>query len=122
LSAGLDISSAVDITIPAGIRKPTRVPVGIAIELLPGTYGRLTGRSSSTMNGLMVMDGVIDADYRGPIDVMTVNISNEDIVIKQGQRIAQLIVEKVLLPEVVVSEKLSETKRDVKGFGSTGKY
>jgi dUTP pyrophosphatase len=66
--------------------------------------------------------GVIDADYRGPLKVILFNFSDQDFAIKEGDRIAQLIIERIYNPEVVVVEKLPETVRGLGGFGSTGGF
>jgi dUTP pyrophosphatase len=68
------------------------------------------------------MAGVIDADYRGQVGVILANLSEADFEIKVGDRIAQLIVEKICMPDVVVVEKLDETVRGAGGFGSTGGF
>jgi len=68
------------------------------------------------------MAGVIDADYRGQVGVILANLSDEDFQIRIGDRIAQLIVEKIAMPEVMVVEKLEESVRGAGGFGSTGGF
>lgn len=93
----------------------------LSFELPPGTYGRLTGRSSTTMRGILVLDGVIDADYRGSVDVMVINFNEEEITVQQGERIAQLIVEKIELPTLEEVKSLTDTDRAEGGFGSTGR-
>jgi dUTP pyrophosphatase len=66
--------------------------------------------------------GVIDYDYRGPVKVVLFNLSDADFSIKQGDRIAQLVLERIHTPEVVVVEKLAGTVRGAGGFGSTGGF
>jgi dUTP pyrophosphatase len=68
------------------------------------------------------MAGVIDADYRGKVGVILANLSDTDFPVKVGDRIAQLIVEKIAMPEVMVVEKLEESVRGACGFGSTGGF
>ena len=68
------------------------------------------------------MAGVIDADYRGQVGVILANLSDTNFEIKEGDRIAQLIIEKIVMPEVVVVEKLAESVRGAGGFGSTGGF
>lgn len=68
------------------------------------------------------MAGVIDADYRGPVGVILANLSDEDFEIKIGDRIAQLVVEKIAMPNVVVVEELEQSVRGAGGFGSTGGF
>lgn len=95
----------------------------MSISVPPGTYGRIAPRSSlAWKNSLHVGAGVIDADYRGNVGVVLFNLSNEDFGIKQGDRIAQLILEKIVLAEVCEVSDLDETKRGSGGFGSTGQW
>lgn len=88
-----------------------------------GTYGRVAPRSGlAAKHGIDTMAGVIDADYRGQVGVILANLSDTDFEIKEGDRIAQLIIEKIVMPEVVVVEKLAESVRGAGGFGSTGGF
>jgi dUTP pyrophosphatase len=73
-------------------------------------------------HGIDTGAGVIDADYRGPVGVILFNFSDADFAIKQGDRIAQLIIERIYNPEVVVVDKLPESVRGAGGFGSTGGF
>lgn len=124
--AGFDVFSDEDITIVA--RETVLVSTGIALEIPEGYYGRLKGRSGlSVKTGLRVIEGTIDSDYRGEIKIMcecfTKRIDGNFVtkhIIKKGERIAQLIIQP--LPEITIVEcdELSETKRGVGGFGSTG--
>ncbi|OCL08845.1 dUTP diphosphatase, partial [Glonium stellatum] len=118
-AAGHDLYSARNIVIPA--RGRARVDTDIAISVPAGTYGRVAPRSGlAAKHGIDTMAGVIDADYRGQVGVILANLSDEDFEIKEGDRIAQLIVEKIEMPDVVVVEKLAESVRGAGGFGSTG--
>jgi dUTP pyrophosphatase len=72
-------------------------------------------------HGIVVMAGVIDADYRGPVKVALLNTSRERVEFSVGDRIAQLILEKIETPEIIVVEALDDTARGSGGFGSTGK-
>lgn len=108
---------------PSAGLKPVRVPTDICVALPPTTYGRITGRSGNTMRGLYVLAGVLDADYRGAVDVMMVNLSADDITVNPGDRVAQLIVEHFVPARVVEAEdraELGDTARGPGGFGSTG--
>jgi dUTP pyrophosphatase len=73
-------------------------------------------------HGIDTLAGVIDADYRGPVIVLLANLSDDDFEIKAGDRIAQLIVERIVMPTVVVVDKLEESVRGAGGFGSTGGF
>ena len=101
-----------------------KIPTGISVELPHNTYGRVAPRSGLTWNKFLdVGAGVIDEDYRGEILVILFNFSKEKVIIKNGDKIAQLIVEKIqpTIPVIYEPEQeLSETKRGEKGFGSTG--
>jgi dUTP pyrophosphatase len=117
-SAGFDLSSVEQLTIPSKERAAVRT--GISITLPPGTYGRVAPRSGIAYRfGIDVLAGVIDADYREEILVILYNSGNQDFVVEKGHRIAQLIVEKIEIPDVEVVLQLSETARQG-GFGSTG--
>lgn len=99
---------------------PLCVDMGIAIEIPPGHYGRIAGRSSLATRGVMVLAGVIDSDYRGPITVVLANVhASLPYSFRAGDRIAQLIIERISTPEVAVVSELSPTERGAGGFGST---
>ena len=118
-SAGLDLSSAEDKVIPAGERALVKTDLSIACP--PGTYARIAPRSGLALKkGIDTGAGVVDADYRGPVGVILFNWGKEDFEIKVGDRIAQLILEQIVLPDVVETDELPETVRGEGGFGSTG--
>ncbi|KAF2270378.1 dUTP diphosphatase [Lojkania enalia] len=120
-AAGHDLYSARDVVIPA--RGRARVDTDISIAVPAGTYGRVAPRSGlAAKHGIDTMAGVIDADYRGQVGVILANLSDTDFDVKVGDRIAQLIVEKIVMPEVLVVEKLEESVRGAGGFGSTGGF
>jgi dUTP pyrophosphatase len=86
-----------------------------------GHYGRVAPRSGlAWKKSIDVGAGVIDEDYRGNVGVILFNFGDEDFVIKQGDRVAQLILEKISTPEVEEVDELPETSRGDGGFGSTG--
>ena len=96
------------------------VETGIAIGLPKGTYGRLAARSGmASKHGIAVGGGVIDAEYTGEVRVILRNHGTTDYEFKEGDRIAQLIVERIQTCEAVVVNKLVETERRTQGFGST---
>ena len=118
-SAGYDLSSAVNCTIPAKSRGI--VKTGLAVRIPPGTYARIAPRSGLTVKkSIDIGAGVVDADYRGEIGVVLINQSDHDFQVKQGDRIAQLILEKIKTPAIKEVETLDETSRGAAGFGSTG--
>jgi dUTP pyrophosphatase len=115
---GLDLHSVKQVTIPAQGR--ALVPTGIAIECPQEHYARIAPRSGlSVKHSIDVGAGVIDPDYRGQVQVLLVNQKNQEYIVKEGERIAQMILEKASQPKITEAQELSETKRDQKGFGST---
>ncbi|EMD62945.1 hypothetical protein COCSADRAFT_182249 [Bipolaris sorokiniana ND90Pr] len=120
-AAGHDLYSAVDVVIPARGRKLVGTDIKVSVPV--GTYGRVAPRSGlAYKHGIDTMAGVIDADYRGPVGVILANLSDEDFEVKIGDRIAQLVVEKIAMPNVVVVEELEQSVRGAGGFGSTGGF
>ncbi|XP_077233598.1 deoxyuridine 5'-triphosphate nucleotidohydrolase-like [Tasmannia lanceolata] len=119
LSAGYDLSSARSTTVPA--RGKALVPTDLSIGIPKGTYARIAPRSGlAWKNSIDVGAGVIDADYRGPVGVILFNHSDIDFEVKPGDRIAQLIIERIMTPQVLEVDDLDSTVRGVGGFGSTG--
>jgi len=118
-AAGYDLCSAEETTVPAGMRKMVRTDLAIAVPA--NHYGRIAPRSGlATKKGIDIGAGVIDEDYRGPVGLCIVNNGTDDFEIKVGDRIAQLLLERIDIPDVEVVEKLDDTERGGKGFGSTG--
>lgn len=118
-AAGYDLHSAERATVPAG--GWTAVDTGIAIGLPDGTYGRIAPRSGlAVKHGIAVNAGVVDRDYTGPVKVCIVNHGSKPYTVHTGDRIAQLIVERIAEPDVEVVERLEATERGQAGFGSTG--
>lgn len=111
--------SAYDCTIAAGDK--AIVLTDLAIEVPAGCYGRVAPRSGlAAKHGIDVGAGVIDEDYRGNIGVILFNHGKEAFVVKRGDRIAQLICERIVYPVLEEVEKLTATERGAGGFGSTG--
>lgn len=118
LAAGLDLASVEDAFIESGERK--LISTGLKIKLPSGCYGRIAPRSGLAYKKMIdVSAGVIDADYRGILHVLLVNNSNDVFEIKKGDRIAQLICEKIFYPTVEIVDTLDDTERGENGFGST---
>ncbi|RDY07955.1 Deoxyuridine 5'-triphosphate nucleotidohydrolase, partial [Mucuna pruriens] len=118
LSAGYDLSSAVETKVPA--RGKALVATDISIEIPEGTYARVAPRWGLTLkDSIDVGAGVIHAHYRGPVGVILLNHSDVDFEVKVGDRVAQLIIEKIVTPNVAEVEDLDETVRGEGGFGST---
>ncbi len=97
------------------------VYTGISVAIPQGYYGRIAPRSSLALKGINVGGGVIDEDYRGEIKVILFNHGNNVFQVNQGERIAQLILTKIITPDVEEVDELDATKRADGGFGSTGK-
>ncbi|KGO76246.1 DeoxyUTP pyrophosphatase [Penicillium italicum] len=118
-AAGYDIYAAKETVIPA--KGKGAVDTGIAIAVPEGTYGRIAPRSGlAAKHFIDTGAGVIDADYRGEVKVLLFNHSDVDFPVKAGDRIAQLVLERIYTPEVSVVEELEESVRGAGGFGSTG--
>ena len=124
-SAGMDLRAY----LPDGemVIKPMQralVPTGLFMEIPVGYEGQVRPRSGLAIkSGITVLNspGTIDADYRGEVKVILINLSDQEFVIKSGDRIAQLVIAKCEQMEVVEVETLSETERGSGGFGHTGK-
>lgn len=118
-SAGLDLYSIAAVTLKPQER--CLIPTGLAVAIPEGFYGRLAPRSGlATTNGLDVMAGVIDADYRGEIGCLLYNAGAEIVSLPARTKICQLIIEKIITPDAVWVDSLSDTGRGSGGFGSTG--
>ncbi|TGZ82963.1 deoxyuridine 5'-triphosphate nucleotidohydrolase [Ascodesmis nigricans] len=118
-AAGYDVYAARETTIPA--RGKALVDTGIAMAVPAGTYGRIAPRSGlASKNFIDTGAGVIDADYRGEVKVLLFNHADTDFAVKEGDRVAQLILERIYTPDVVEVEELEESVRGAGGFGSTG--
>jgi len=118
-AAGYDLHCTDNLTILPG--EFATVSTGLSFTTPEGTYGRIACRSSYAAKGLMSADGVIDPDYTGIIKVTMYNLSPEPHVIQCGDRIAQLVLERNVTPEVRQTKYLIDTERGERGFGSTGK-
>ncbi|KAK9245562.1 dUTP diphosphatase [Lipomyces tetrasporus] len=121
LAAGYDIYGVEDVLIKAQDR--AMIATDIAVAIPAGHYGRIAPRSGlATKHGIQTGAGVIDADYRGPLKMLLFNQSNQDFQIHAGDRIAQMVIEKIITPEIVTVAELDETDRGANGFGSTGGF
>ena len=118
-SAGLDLCATERVVIQRW--KQSVVGTGLAFHLPKGTYGRIAPRSGLALkHGLHVGAGVVDRDYRGEVKVLLINLGDEDYVVNPGERIAQLVLERVHITTPLVVRELGETNRGQSGFGSTG--
>ena len=122
-SAGMDLRANISEPITLKSLERTIVKTGLFLELPIGYEAQVRPRSGlAAKNGITVLNspGTIDADYRGEIGVILVNLSNQPFVIENGERIAQLIIAKHERAEWIEVQELTETSRGEGGFGSTG--
>ena len=123
-SAGMDLKADITEPITLGPLERAMVPTGLYMALPDGTEAQVRPRSGLAAKcGISVLNapGTIDADYRGEVKVILVNLSNEPFVVNPGERIAQLVIAKYAKIEWDEVEVLDETERGEGGFGSTGR-
>ena len=122
-ASGMDLSVAVKEDTVLKPSEITLVPTGIQISIPPGYEGQVRPRSGLALkHGISIVNspGTIDADYRGEVGVILVNLGKKDFLIHRGDRIAQLIINKVSRADLVYVDKLVQTSRNAGGFGHTG--
>ncbi len=123
LAAGMDVRANINEDIVLKPLQRALVPTGLYIELPAGYEAQIRPRSGlAYKNGITVLNspGTIDADYRGEIGVILVNLSDTDFIVKDGERIAQMVFARYTKADFIVVEKLQETARGAGGFGHTG--
>lgn len=123
MSAGLDLRANLDEPIVLHPMERRLIPTGLHIALPEGYEAQVRPRSGLALkHGLTVLNspGTIDADYRGEIGVVLINLSNEDFVVNDGERIAQMVIARHEQGEFVVVEELDQTERGEGGYGHTG--
>jgi len=119
--AGLDLFSLEEYKLHKGEKRLIRT--GIALAIPTGFVGLIWDKSGMALKyGLKTLGGVIDAQYRGEVTVIMVNLGEEDFLVEKGAKIAQLLIQKVEFPEICEREELGDTLRSEAGFGSTGKF
>ena len=122
-SAGFDLRARVDGAIEIAPGQRAMVPTGIIVALPEGFEGQVRPRSGlAWKRGLTVLNapGTVDSDYRGEIRVLLVNLGQEPVQVCRGDRVAQLIVQRLPAIELTEAEELSDTARGAGGFGHTG--
>jgi len=122
-AAGLDLMAAVETEVILAPGARALIPTGLAIALPRGYEAQLRPRSGLAFkHGVTVLNapGTIDADYRGEVGVILVNLGVEPFTVRRGERIAQFVAAKLTRARLVVVESVGETARGVGGFGSTG--
>ena len=125
-AAGMDLRAAVPEDQPFVLRPGSRhpIPTGLAFALPPGFEGQVRPRSGlAAKHGVTCLNspGTVDADYRGEVKVILINLGEEDFVIRRGERIAQLVIAPVVQAVWAEVASLDETVRGAGGFGSTGR-
>jgi dUTP pyrophosphatase len=123
-AAGLDLIADIDAPLTLAPMARAAVPTGIAIAIPPGFEGQVRPRSGRALSdGLTLINppGTIDADYRGEVKVLLVNLGAAPVVIERGDRIAQLVIAPVVQAEIVEVDELDGTSRGDGGFGHTGR-
>lgn len=123
-SVGMDLSAFIENDILIKPNERELIPTGIAVSLPQNIEGQVRPRSGLSLKyGITVLNspGTIDSDYRGEIKVILINHGNEDFLIKNNDRIAQLVFNEVVKVSFKEVKDLDQTSRDQKGFGSTGK-
>ena len=124
LSAGMDLRANLDAPITLQPLERKLIPTGLRIALPAGYEAQVRPRSGLALkHGVTVLNtpGTIDADYRGEIGIILVNLSQEPFIINDGERIAQMVIARHEQPELIAVEVLDETERGEGGFGQTGK-
>jgi dUTP pyrophosphatase len=124
-AAGMDLLAAVPADAPLVIGPGERalIPTGLVVALPEGTEAQVRPRSGLALrHGITVLNtpGTIDADYRGEIGVIVINLSHESFIVSRGMRVAQLVVQPVIRARIQEVDQLDETFRGSGGFGSTG--
>jgi dUTP pyrophosphatase len=123
-SAGMDLRAFLEEPVSLQPGERQLVPTGLFLQIPEGYEGQVRPRSGLALKqGITCLNspGTVDSDYRGEIKVILVNLSNEVQVLHSGDRIAQLVIQKVEKADMVIVDRLTETVRAAGGFGSTGK-
>ena len=125
LSAGMDLRANIDEPVTLRPLQRSLIPTGIYIQLSEGYEAQIRPRSGlAVKHGISIVNspGTIDADYRGEIRVILVNLSDEDFIINDGERICQMVIARHTRVEWLQVDDLDETERGSGGFGHTGKH
>ena len=117
--AGLDLFTRAETVIPA--RGSAVFDTGVHVEIPAGYVGFIKSKSGLNVKKNLLAEGVIDAGYTGPIVVKVYNHGDEDVRLRAGDKLTQLVILPVALPELELTDSLSETERGADGFGSTGR-
>jgi len=117
---GMDFFVLEDVTVSPG--RSVTIPTGIALEIHTGYVGLVWDKSGlASREGITTMAGVIDSGFRGAMDLIVFNTTAEEYTFKAGEKVAQMLIQKVEHVGIISVDTLSDTERGNKGFGSTGK-
>lgn len=122
-AAGMDLRANVEGEINISKGSIALIPTGIAISLPMGYEAQIRPRSGLALKyGITIVNtpGTVDSDYRGEINIIMINLGKEDFIVKRGDRIAQMVINKIELPKITEVDMLDKTPRGEEGFGSTG--
>ncbi len=122
-AAGMDVQAAVKDTVTIDCGAIALIPTGFAMALPPGFEAQIRPRSGLAVKhgiGLINSPGTIDADYRGEVKIALINLGEAPYTIKRGDRIAQMVIQKVCRVQLQIVDSLDATPRDTGGFGHTG--
>ena len=122
-AAGMDLRAFLDSVVNIGPLGRVKIPTGLKIEIPPGFEAQVRPRSGLAIrSGLTVLNspGTIDSDYRGDLEVILINLGSEVFSVRDGDRIAQLVIAPVCRAGLEETQSLSDTRRGSGGFGSTG--
>ena len=118
--AGMDLFALQEVILKPG--EFTRIPTGVAMEIPTGHVGLIWDKSGMAANfGLKTLGGVVDAGYRGEVQVGMINLSQKSYTIEKHHKVAQMLIQKVESPSVEETTELTDTSRGIGAFGSTGK-
>jgi dUTP pyrophosphatase len=125
LASGIDLFAALEESVEIKPGEYKLIPTGIALAVPPGYEGQVRPRSGLALNhGITILNspGTIDADYRGEIKVILINLSGETYTVQRGERIAQLVIHALARVELKLVDELPPSNRGDGGFGHTGKF
>jgi dUTP pyrophosphatase len=122
-AAGADLKARLDAPVAIPPLGRARIPTGLAMEISPGYEAQIRPRSGlAARNGVTMLNspGTVDSDYRGELGILLVNLGQEPFTVRDGDRIAQIVIAPVVRAQMVEAASLSKTERGEGGFGSTG--
>jgi dUTP pyrophosphatase len=122
-ASGMDVRAFLDCDVSIPSLGRVKIPTGLRLEIPPGYEAQVRPRSGlAVKSGLTVLNspGTIDSDYRGELEIILINLGADDVTVRDGDRIAQLVVSPVCCARLVETDELAQSQRGSAGFGSTG--